>query len=247
MPGRRAGARPAGPQGPVDRPQPGGGARAAARRPARAATGSIRPPCSTRPASSSRSGSNGSTASRAMASSSATRRTAQDIFVHMETVRRGGLADLSPDQPLRARIAVGPQGPARGRGGAELIPPLPAREGPGVGTREARSPVAAIRILGPFERSDTYRHDRPPRPSPPHRPRPRPAHARYEAGAHSLARILSRYRPKFTRQLPIGPYIADLACRPGQARRRDRRQPAYRLTPHDEARTRSPRSRRLGP
>ena len=26
-------------------------------------------------------------------------------------------------------------------------------------------------------------------------------------------RLLSRYRPKFTRQLPIGPYIADLACR----------------------------------
>lgn len=25
--------------------------------------------------------------------------------------------------------------------------------------------------------------------------------------------LLSRYRPKFTRQLPIGPYIADLACR----------------------------------
>ena len=25
--------------------------------------------------------------------------------------------------------------------------------------------------------------------------------------------IISRYRPKFTRQLPIGPYIADLACR----------------------------------
>ena len=24
---------------------------------------------------------------------------------------------------------------------------------------------------------------------------------------------LSRYRPKFTRQLPIGPYIADFACR----------------------------------
>ena len=24
---------------------------------------------------------------------------------------------------------------------------------------------------------------------------------------------LSRYRPKFTRQFPIGPYIADLACR----------------------------------
>jgi len=26
-------------------------------------------------------------------------------------------------------------------------------------------------------------------------------------------RLLSRFRPKFTRQLPIGPYIADLACR----------------------------------
>jgi len=36
---------------------------------------------------------------------------AQDIFVHMETVRRGGLTDLSPDQPLRARIADGKKGP----------------------------------------------------------------------------------------------------------------------------------------
>jgi len=35
----------------------------------------------------------------------------QDIFVHMETVRRGGLADLAPDQPLRARIANGRKGP----------------------------------------------------------------------------------------------------------------------------------------
>ncbi|HYD14045.1 MAG TPA: cold-shock protein [Allosphingosinicella sp.] len=35
----------------------------------------------------------------------------QDIFVHMETVRRGGLADLVPDQPLRARIASGRKGP----------------------------------------------------------------------------------------------------------------------------------------
>jgi CspA family cold shock protein len=35
----------------------------------------------------------------------------EDIFVHMETVRRGGLADLSPDQPLRARIAAGRKGP----------------------------------------------------------------------------------------------------------------------------------------
>jgi CspA family cold shock protein len=35
----------------------------------------------------------------------------QDIFVHMETIRRGGLGDLLPDQPLRARIAVGRKGP----------------------------------------------------------------------------------------------------------------------------------------
>ena len=35
----------------------------------------------------------------------------QDIFVHMETVRRGGLNDLMPEQPLRARIAVGRKGP----------------------------------------------------------------------------------------------------------------------------------------
>lgn len=35
----------------------------------------------------------------------------EDIFVHMETVRRGGLNDLMPDQPLRARIAVGRKGP----------------------------------------------------------------------------------------------------------------------------------------
>ena len=35
----------------------------------------------------------------------------QDIFIHMETVRRGGLADLGPDEPLRARIALGRKGP----------------------------------------------------------------------------------------------------------------------------------------
>lgn len=35
----------------------------------------------------------------------------QDIFVHMETVRRGGLLDLVPDQRLRARIAKGRKGP----------------------------------------------------------------------------------------------------------------------------------------
>jgi CspA family cold shock protein len=35
----------------------------------------------------------------------------QDIFIHMETVRRGRLTDLLPDQPLRARIATGRKGP----------------------------------------------------------------------------------------------------------------------------------------
>jgi CspA family cold shock protein len=35
----------------------------------------------------------------------------EDVFVHMETVRRGGLNDLMPEQPLRARIAVGKKGP----------------------------------------------------------------------------------------------------------------------------------------
>jgi len=35
----------------------------------------------------------------------------EDIFVHMETVRRGGLTDLVPDQALRARIAEGRKGP----------------------------------------------------------------------------------------------------------------------------------------
>ncbi|UAJ08847.1 cold-shock protein [Glacieibacterium megasporae] len=35
----------------------------------------------------------------------------QDIFVHMETVRRAGLTELEPGQPLRARIAEGQKGP----------------------------------------------------------------------------------------------------------------------------------------
>lgn len=35
----------------------------------------------------------------------------EDIFVHMETVRRGGLTDLAPEQLLRARIARGRKGP----------------------------------------------------------------------------------------------------------------------------------------
>ena len=34
-----------------------------------------------------------------------------DIFVHMEVVRRAGLADLQPEQYLKARIAAGRKGP----------------------------------------------------------------------------------------------------------------------------------------
>ncbi|MDH7638876.1 cold-shock protein [Sphingomonas oryzagri] len=34
-----------------------------------------------------------------------------DIFIHMETVRRAGLADLVPEQRLVARIAAGAKGP----------------------------------------------------------------------------------------------------------------------------------------
>lgn len=35
----------------------------------------------------------------------------QDIFIHMETVRRAGATDLEPGQRLRARIAEGQKGP----------------------------------------------------------------------------------------------------------------------------------------
>lgn len=35
----------------------------------------------------------------------------QDIFLHMETVRRAGFAELDPEQRLRARIAEGRKGP----------------------------------------------------------------------------------------------------------------------------------------
>ncbi|MEO5867075.1 MAG: cold shock domain-containing protein [Sphingomonas sp.] len=34
-----------------------------------------------------------------------------DIFVHMETLRRAGLGEIEPDQPLRARIVEGRKGP----------------------------------------------------------------------------------------------------------------------------------------
>jgi cold shock protein len=34
-----------------------------------------------------------------------------DVFVHMETLRRGGIDEVEPDQPLRARIVEGEKGP----------------------------------------------------------------------------------------------------------------------------------------
>ena len=37
--------------------------------------------------------------------------TTEDIFIHMETVRRAGLAELQPGQPLQVRIAPGHKGP----------------------------------------------------------------------------------------------------------------------------------------
>ncbi|WP_164156800.1 cold-shock protein [Sandarakinorhabdus rubra] len=36
---------------------------------------------------------------------------AEDIFIHMETVRRAGLGELQPGQPLEVRVAPGNKGP----------------------------------------------------------------------------------------------------------------------------------------
>jgi cold shock protein len=35
----------------------------------------------------------------------------EDIFIHMETLRRAGYSDVIPEQPLRARVAAGQKGP----------------------------------------------------------------------------------------------------------------------------------------
>lgn len=35
----------------------------------------------------------------------------EDIFIHMETLRRGGMVDVEPEQPLRVRVAAGQKGP----------------------------------------------------------------------------------------------------------------------------------------
>ncbi len=34
----------------------------------------------------------------------------RDVFVHMETLRRGGIGEVEPDQPLRARVVDGRKG-----------------------------------------------------------------------------------------------------------------------------------------
>lgn len=34
-----------------------------------------------------------------------------DVFVHMETLRRAGVAEVEPDQPMRARVVEGKKGP----------------------------------------------------------------------------------------------------------------------------------------
>ena len=34
-----------------------------------------------------------------------------DVFVHMETLRRAGIIEVEPDEPLRARVADGRKGP----------------------------------------------------------------------------------------------------------------------------------------
>ena len=43
--------------------------------------------------------------------------------------------------------------------------------------------------------------------------RARSLRATATAEERKIGGLLSRYRPKFTRQFPIGPYIADFACR----------------------------------
>ena len=53
---------------------------------------------------------------------------AEDIFVHMETVRRAGLVELLPGQALRVRIAPGHKGPL-----AVVIESADGRDDGGVG------------------------------------------------------------------------------------------------------------------
>ncbi|SLN76952.1 cold-shock protein [Oceanibacterium hippocampi] len=49
----------------------------------------------------------------------------QDIFVHMETLRREGIVPLQPGQRLRVRIGIGPKGPQAAEIEQSTAEPIP--------------------------------------------------------------------------------------------------------------------------
>jgi CspA family cold shock protein len=67
----------------------------------------------------------------------------EDIFVHMETVRRAGLAELVPGQALVARVAPGHKGPL-----AVLIAPPGTADQTAPGTADQTAPGTADQTAG---------------------------------------------------------------------------------------------------
>jgi CspA family cold shock protein len=63
----------------------------------------------------------------------------EDIFVHMETVRRAGLAELLPGQALVARVAPGHKGPL-----AVLIAPPGSADAPPGAATDGAAPEGAV-------------------------------------------------------------------------------------------------------
>jgi cold shock protein len=63
----------------------------------------------------------------------------EDIFVHMETVRRAGLAELLPGQTLVARVAPGHKGPL-----AVLIAPPGSADAPPGAATDGAAPDGAV-------------------------------------------------------------------------------------------------------
>lgn len=63
----------------------------------------------------------------------------EDIFVHMETVRRAGLAELLPGQALVARVAPGHKGPL-----AVLIAPPGSADAPPGAATDGAAPDGAV-------------------------------------------------------------------------------------------------------